>query len=171
MANAVLLILCSMQNWRKQTIYFGEMIFSCAMAVVLLAASSHLHAKYRVALFAGGFVAWTLAEYAVHRFVLHNLAPKEHGLHHAHPDEAVTRIFWQIWICFGLVGLLAGGAFLSGALVAYSWYLFAHYAAHQSPGILPTSLLRHHVSHHKIATQNFGVSTTFWDRIFRTMLK
>src|SRR6516164_7430235 len=82
-----------MQNWRKQTIYFGEMIFSCAMAVVLLAASSHLHAKYRVALFAGGFVAWTLAEYAVHRFVLHNLAPKEHGLHHAHPDEAVTRIF------------------------------------------------------------------------------
>jgi sterol desaturase/sphingolipid hydroxylase (fatty acid hydroxylase superfamily) len=159
-----------MQEWRTRAIYFGEMAVTWVLAVVLLAWSP-VGASDFAALFAGGFVAWTLAEYAVHRFVLHKLAPKEHSLHHAHPDEAVTRIFWQIWICFGLVGLLAGGAFLSGALVAYSWYLFAHHAAHQSPGILPTPLLKHHVSHHKIATQNFGVSTTFWDRIFGTMLK
>jgi hypothetical protein len=160
-----------MQKWRQQAIYFGEIMFSFAVAVALIALSSHLYAQYRVALFASGFVAWTLAEYAVHRFVLHKLAPKEHGLHHAHPDEAVTRIFWQIWICFGLVGLLADGAFLSGALIAYSWYLFAHYAAHQSPSILPKSMLKHHNIHHRLATQNFGVSTAFWDRIFGTMLK
>jgi sterol desaturase/sphingolipid hydroxylase (fatty acid hydroxylase superfamily) len=124
-----------------------------------------------VALFASGFAAWTLAEYAVHRFVLHDFAPKEHGIHHAHPDEAVTRIFWQIWVCFVLVYLLAGEAIVSGALVAYAWYLFAHHAAHHSPGALPASLIEHHSSHHKFATRNYGVSTTLWDHVFGTMLR
>jgi hypothetical protein len=67
-------------------------------------------------LFAGGVVAWTLAEYVVHRFVLHGFAPTEHRLHHANPDDAVLTIFWQIWICFALVYLIAGGAFVAGAL-------------------------------------------------------
>ena len=64
-------------------------------------------------LFAGGVVALTLAEYLVHRFVLHGFAPIEHRLHHAHPDGAVLTIFWQIWICFALVYLIAGGAFVA----------------------------------------------------------
>jgi hypothetical protein len=59
-------------------------------------------------------VALTLAEYLVHRFVLHGFAPIEHRLHHAHPDGAVLTIFWQIWICFALVYLIAGGAFVAG---------------------------------------------------------
>jgi hypothetical protein len=29
--------------------------------------------------------------------------------YHANPDCAVLRIFWQIWICFALVYLIAGG--------------------------------------------------------------
>ncbi|HWO38045.1 MAG TPA: hypothetical protein VNO32_55430, partial [Candidatus Acidoferrum sp.] len=57
-------------------------------------------------LFVGGGVAWTLAEYLVHRFVLHGFAPIEHRLHHANPDCAVLTIFWQIWICFALVYLI-----------------------------------------------------------------
>ena len=167
---ATQLILRTMQKWRKRTTSFGEMGFTIALAIVL-SVRSPLRTGDRVALLASGFVAWTLAEYAVHRFVLHDLAPKEHGLHHAHPDEAVTRIFWQIWVCFALVYLFAGGAFLSGALVAYTWYLFVHDAAHHSPGTLPASLLKHHQSHHRFATQNFGVSTTLWDHVFGTMLR
>ena len=67
-------------------------------------------------LFAGGVVALTLAEYVVHRFVLHGFAPNEHRLHHANPDDAVLTIFWQIWICFALVYLIAGGDFVAGGL-------------------------------------------------------
>ena len=67
-------------------------------------------------LFGGGVVAWTFAEYVVHRFVLHGFAPTEHRLHHASPDEAVLTIFWQIWVCFSLVYLIVGGAFVAGAL-------------------------------------------------------
>jgi hypothetical protein len=80
----------------------------------------------------------------LHRFVLHGLAPIEHRLHHANPDDAVLTIFWQIWICFALVYSIAGGAFVAGVLVAYAWYLFVHHCAHHGPDKLPLPLLKHH---------------------------
>jgi hypothetical protein len=94
----------------------------------------------------------------IHRFVLHNLTPTQHALHHANPDEPVLTVFWQIWVCFALVYSIAGGAFLAGALIAYAWYLFVHNCAHHRPGNLPLPLLKHHRSHHRFATRNYGVS-------------
>src|SRR6202051_4021924 len=102
--------------------YLGEMLVASLLAIVLLAISQ-LGMSSDVLLFAGGVVALTLAEYVVHRFVLHGFAPTEHRLHHANPGGAVLTIFWQIWICFALVYLIAGGAFVAGALIAYAWYL------------------------------------------------
>jgi hypothetical protein len=93
----------------------------------------------------------------IHRFVLHNLTPTQHALHHANPDEPVLPVFRQIWVCFALVYSIAGGAFLAGALIAYAWYLFVHHCAHR-PGNLPLPLLKHHRSHHRFATRNYGVS-------------
>jgi sterol desaturase/sphingolipid hydroxylase (fatty acid hydroxylase superfamily) len=150
-------------------VYFGEMLVASLIAVVLLVISP-LEIGPAAAVFFGGVVSWTLAEYAVHRFVLHSLAPSAHRLHHANPDEAVLTIFWQIWICFVPVYFIAGGAFLAGALVAYAWYLFVHHCAHHGPDRLP-SLLKHHRSHHQFATTNYGVGTTLWDHIFGTMLR
>jgi sterol desaturase/sphingolipid hydroxylase (fatty acid hydroxylase superfamily) len=151
-------------------IYFGEMLVAPLLAIVLLAIS-RLPMSSDAMLFAGGVIAWTFAEYIVHRFVLHGFAPTEHRLHHANPGEAVITIFWQIWICFALVYLIAGGAFVAGALVAYTWYLFVHHCAHQSPEKLPLPLLKHHRSHHRFAARNYGVSTTVWDHVFGTMLR
>ena len=51
-------------------IYFGEMLVASLLAIVLLAISQ-LGMSSDAVLFAGGGVAWTLAEYLVHRFVLH----------------------------------------------------------------------------------------------------
>src|SRR6202023_1586931 len=151
-------------------IYFGEMLVASLLAIVLLAISQ-LRISSNAVLFAGGVVALTLAEYVVHRFVLHGFAPTEHRQHHANPDGAVLTIFWQIWICFALVYLIAGGAFAAGALVAYAWYLFVHHCAHHGPDKLPLPLLKHHQSHHRFATRNYGVSTTLWDHVFRTVLR
>jgi sterol desaturase/sphingolipid hydroxylase (fatty acid hydroxylase superfamily) len=151
-------------------IYFGEMLVAALIAIVLLGMSP-LEMGSAAAVFVSGVVSWTLAEYAVHRFVLHDLAPRAHGLHHANPDDAVLTIFWQIWICFALVYFIAGGAFLAGALVAYAWYLFVHHCAHHGPDRSPLLLLKHHRSHHQFATRNYGVSTTLWDHIFGTMLR
>jgi sterol desaturase/sphingolipid hydroxylase (fatty acid hydroxylase superfamily) len=103
--------------------------------------------------------------------VLHAVAPVRHGLHHAHPQDAIDKIFWQIWLAFAVVYLTTGGAVLAGVLVAYAWYLSVHYCAHQNSSILPASLLKHHLDHHKCASRNFGVTTKLWDRVFGTMLR
>jgi sterol desaturase/sphingolipid hydroxylase (fatty acid hydroxylase superfamily) len=150
-------------------IYFGELIFATAVAIVLLATSTFKSST--IPLFCCGLVAWTLAEYITHRFVLHAIDPKQHGIHHARPREAIDKIFWQIWLGFAILYLMTGNAVLAGALVAYAWYLFVHYCAHHNPAIVPASLLKHHLDHHKFATRNYGVTTRLWDRVFGTMLQ
>ena len=149
-------------------IYFGELIFATALAVVLLTISTS-GSSIALVLFCCGLLTFTLAEYITHRFVLHAIVPVQHGIHHARPREPIDRIFWQIWLAFVVVYLTTGGAVLAGALVAYAWYLFVHYCAHQNPAILPAPLLKHHLDHHRFANRNYGVTTTFWDRVFGTM--
>jgi sterol desaturase/sphingolipid hydroxylase (fatty acid hydroxylase superfamily) len=151
-------------------IWFGELVFAIALAVILLA-TSKLDSSTTGVLFGCGVVAWTLSEYVTHRFVLHAIAPIQHGIHHARPHDAIDKIFWQIWLAFAVVYWAAGGGVLAGALVAYAWYLFVHYCAHQKPAILPASLLKHHLEHHRFANRNYGVTTKFWDRVFGTMLR
>jgi len=151
-------------------LYSGEMLVAFLLAIVLLVISP-LRIASAAALFTCGVAAWTLGEYVVHRLVLHSLTPTQHGLHHAHPDKAVLTIFWQIWVCFAIVYLIAGGALLAGALVAYAWYLFVHHCAHHGSHGLPSPLFKHHQIHHRFASRNYGVSTTIWDHVFGTLLR
>src|SRR6202035_3067366 len=72
-------------------VYLGEILVASLLAIVLLAISQ-LRMNSDAVLFVGGVVALTLAEYAVHRFVLHGFAPIEHRLHHANPDCAVQTV-------------------------------------------------------------------------------
>ena len=148
-------------------IYFGELIFAIALAIMLLAAST-VASSTAILLFCCGLVAWTLAEYITHRFVLHAIASVQHGVHHAHPQDGIDKIFWQIWLAFVTVYLTMGAPLLAGVLVAYAWYLSVHYGAHHNPSILPASLLKHHLDHHKFASRNYGVTTKLWDRVFGT---
>lgn len=149
---------------------YGEMSVAFILAMVLFAISTS-KSIFTVALFVIGVLVLTVSEYVVHRFFLHNLTSTQHRLHHADPDEAVLTVFWQIWACFALVYLIAGGVVLAGVLVAYIWYLFVHHCAHHNPGYLPVGLLQHHQTHHRFASRNFGVSTTLWDHVFGTMLR
>jgi hypothetical protein len=57
-------------------IYFGEMLVAFLLAIVLVGISQ-LRMSSNALLFTGGVVALTLAEYVVHRFVLHGFAPTE----------------------------------------------------------------------------------------------
>lgn len=154
----------------ETAIYFGEMVVAPLFAMVLFETST-LSAGNALVSASAGIVAWTLAEYAFHRFVLHRLVPTQHRMHHANPDKPVLSIFWQIWVCFAVVYLVAGGAFLAGSLIAYAWYLFVHHCTHHSAQSLPAFLIRNHNGHHKFATRNYGVTTTLWDNVFGTALR
>ncbi len=151
-------------------IYLGELVFAVGLAVVLLTTSTFA-SSLATLLFCCGVAAWTLAEYLTHRYVLHAISPVGHRLHHARPQDGVDKVFWQIWLAFSVVYLTMGGAVLAGVLAAYAWYLSVHYCAHHNPSILPASLVKHHLDHHKFASRNYGVSTRLWDRVFGTMVR
>jgi surface polysaccharide O-acyltransferase-like enzyme len=73
-------------------IYFGEMLVASLLAILLLTISP-FGLSSDATLFAAGIVAWTFAEYVVHRFVLHGLLPTQHGLHDAAPTQQSSLFF------------------------------------------------------------------------------
>ena len=142
---------------------------------------------------AGGFVFWSFAEYMVHRFLYHteanskflfNLQHKAHGIHHQYPIDPTRLamppvpgimlsgifffIFWLIHPTYVFV-------FFPGFMMGYLTYISLHYAQHRikSPKYGPwKALWRHHSIHHYIDPYSaYGVSTRFWDFVFRTMPK
>ena len=144
-----------------------------------------------------GLLFWPLVEYLLHRFVFH-FSPKNpsermkrllflmHGVHHAQPREKtrlvmppvvsipLAALFYGIF--YGLVGSLlklpdfVDGIF-AGFMLGYVIYDMTHYALHHFSfkGEYFVKLRRHHMAHHfKTHNQRFGVSTWFWDNVFRT---
>ena len=147
--------------------------------------------------FAIGLLLWPLVEYLLHRFVFH-FSPKNpsermkrilflmHGVHHAQPREKtrlvmppvvsipLAALFYGIF--YGLVGSLfrmpnyVDGVF-AGFMLGYVIYDMSHYALHHFSfkGEYFVKQRRRHMAHHfKTHNQRFGVSTRFWDDVFRT---
>lgn len=119
-------------------------------------------------LFALGVLTATFAEYAVHAWLLHGLRVRQHLDHHRDSQEKIYKIYWPLWLAL-LPTLLVDPAFTAGALAGYANYLLVHHRAHHDPASLSKKLLAHHDGHHAKANTNYGVSTTMWDRLFRTM--
>jgi sterol desaturase/sphingolipid hydroxylase (fatty acid hydroxylase superfamily) len=171
--------------------------FACyGVAVVLLAAwlvtgAPPARAGQLALLVAAGLAAWTLAEYAVHRFVLHGLQPfrRWHAEHHRRPRALVytpTVISAaSIGIAVTLPALLLGDRWTAGALTlgmtaGCLGYACAHHALHRSPGQVPLvgpwlrRRARWHALHHATgvtgAPGRYGVTTGVWDRLFGTTM-
>ena len=143
-----------------------------------------------ILLFVGGLLTFTLIEYIMHRFVFHlipktpkqeEFAYKVHGVHHDFPkdkDRLAMPVPLSILLATGfffLFKLIMGNlvyAFLPGFVVGYAAYLGVHYMVHafQPPKNFFKILWVHHAKHHyKEPERAFGVSSPFWDQIFRTM--
>ncbi len=130
-----------------------------------------------------GYAIWTLAEYLVHRFVLHHI-PLFSKMHFEHHDEALELIGTPtlMSLFFLLVVVLLPLYFFTGThitlcgmagfLTGYIAYVWVHYAVHHkgSGGFKFMRKLKrqHAVHHHGTSEYNFGVTTDIWDKIFRT---
>jgi len=140
--------------------------------------------------FVVGFFLWGFAEYALHRFAMHDLKGKglmsrEHLEHHVHASWSFSKMHLLSWAGMLLVGFVAwmplgwavvGSAFgLSVAVgwsIGYFFYEFNHAAAHLwAPGGRYTRWLRKHHFHHHFGhpQANHGVSWPLWDIVFGTL--
>lgn len=138
-----------------------------------------------------GWIAFSLLEYVLHRFVFHRTFPDTrqgriewiliHGYHHTYPqdpDRLVLPPVESVPLAVIIAGLyvaifgqgLGLAAFAGTALgyVAYDeiHYLLHHYRPRTAVGMW---LRRYHLLHHHAPElARFGVSTPLWDFVFGT---
>jgi len=140
----------------------------------------------------GGFLAWTLTEYLLHRFVFHyeprtvlgkRLHFLMHGVHHDYPNDSLRLVMPPVislplaLLFYGLFYAALGETFLppffAGFIIGYICYDMIHYATHHaSMKATPFGLWlkQHHMRHHyQTDDLYYGVSTPLWDYVFGTM--
>lgn len=133
-----------------------------------------------------GFLSWTLAEYLLHRWVLHGWAKaaREHAKHHRDTKALISTPLMLIPLCsmmvftplayatsIGLAALVTFGLYLG-----YNYFVIVHHLQHFHPELLARSSLfernlRLHELHHRRPDTHFGISSSIWDRAFGSMLK
>jgi sterol desaturase/sphingolipid hydroxylase (fatty acid hydroxylase superfamily) len=145
-----------------------------------------------VALFVAGVAFWTLFEYLAHRFAFHfeprsdfgkKIAFLIHGVHHKYPNDPLRLVMPPaasiplaiiMYFVFVLVlGPTYTAPTFAGFILGYLLYDMTHYAVHHASigkSQWARKLKRHHVIHHFYDDEKaYGVSSTLWDHIFRTM--
>lgn len=144
-----------------------------------------------VLIFFGGLLFWSLFEYLMHRYLFHMIveSPRAqkfvytmHGVHHEYPRDR-ERLFMPpvpsiliAGILFSLFYLAIGVyalSFFPGFLFGYLMYGSMHYAIHAfaPPRWMKALWRNHHLHHYKYPEKGFGVSSTLWDLVFRTVPK
>lgn len=158
--------------------HFGDFV-TIPLAVVMFVDLSGIYRLYLVLV---GVAAWTLLEYVVHRIVFHHysVGRRLHQLHHDHPSDpdaersslSTPVIALPIgFLLIGVAGTEDGSAIFAGLLLGYMAFIAVHYAVHRRQ-IEPNSWLypakMRHLAHHRVENCNYGVTTIFWDVVFRT---
>lgn len=137
-----------------------------------------------------GLLAWTLAEYVLHRFVFHYPAKSRlgqrlvylfHGVHHDSPGDktrlvmppaGAIPIMVTLWLLFSLLLPYPWHEPFSAFFIAgYLVYDYIHFATHHFPMRHPALryLKQYHMRHHFSGERGrYGVSSPLWDIVFRT---
>ena len=182
----------------RRRLYPGTALYTSYSLVMLglgLRSSPRLVA---LAFFSGGMAAWTLLEYAVHRYVLHGRFPEGRGPirwfmhkyfdplhweHHARPWDGNhingrirdTLPFAAIFVAVAfLAPLPTAPMFVAGLLQAYIFEEWVHHSVHfyhfRNPYF--RYIRRHHLYHHspKGSDVGYGLTNGFWDVIWGTRI-
>jgi sterol desaturase/sphingolipid hydroxylase (fatty acid hydroxylase superfamily) len=160
---------------------------TAAVAFIALALASDPHRWLATVLaVVTGICSWTFVEYLLHRYVLHHVqwVTEQHDVHHHDEKALVGTPVWFTFLVFltfvtmpalliSTIEIAAG--FSAGMMLGYLWYVTAHYGIHhwqiKSSGYLGLLKRRHALHHHLDDHGNFGVTSGFWDHVFRTNLR
>lgn len=144
------------------------------------------------AIFIGALLFWTLFEYLFHRYInhideyfpsskwAHKLAYTIHGIHHEYPRDKERLIMPPVpgllivailYINYRLILGQFVFMFMPGFIMGYLLYTYVHFSVHKRhvPSYFKTQYRHHAIHHYKYPEKAFGVSSTFWDRVFGTM--
>jgi sterol desaturase/sphingolipid hydroxylase (fatty acid hydroxylase superfamily) len=137
-----------------------------------------------------GAFLWTLGEYVLHRFAMHELEgrgvlSREHLMHHVRASWIFDPMLVLAWLGVVAVGVLgwgqlglvllgppAGVGLALGWCGGYAAYEYVHAMAHlRAPRTEYQRWLRRHHFHHHFGhpMRNHGVSVAWWDRAFGTL--
>jgi len=137
-----------------------------------------------VAFFCLGVFVFSFAEYAIHRWLFHGPTGAMRAMHQAHHDgphdhvalpcissAVVGGLAW--WALSTAVGTVIASFFWCGFLTGYVAYGTVHHLEHSIRiSALPSRWMQRrwavHAVHHRLVGTNFGVTTSFWDRVFGT---
>jgi len=132
-----------------------------------------------------GAALWTLTEYVMHRVVYHGIPffEKYHETHHANPRVYVgappmigtSLVFLVSFVPLATYSIVLANAVCVGMLMGYTIYMTVHHACHfwmlTPGGYLYRARLHHAAHHYRNDDGNFGVTTSFWDRVFGTRIQ
>lgn len=177
-------------HWSTPLILFIPIIF---YMLYLAYQTHHWSVTQIVGLFILGLAIWTFAEYVMHRFVFHYQPPGKwgakihyltHGVHHAYPNDSKRLVLPPVlsiplasgfyFLFYYVLGTVITPPFFAGFLLGYLIYDMLHYALHHAhiKSEWFKKLKEHHMWHHfKDQHKGYGVSSKFWDIVFRTTFK
>lgn len=143
-----------------------------------------------VGLIVAGLFIWTITEYLLHRFVFHFHTTSDfgkritfmfHGVHHDYPNDtkrlvmppsvSIPLAIGFFFLFTAILGDISVAPFYIGFIGGYLFYDISHYAIHHFNMHSKFWLVikNHHMRHHYQDPElGFGVSSPFWDIIFRT---
>lgn len=155
-------------------------VFVLGLGIYLALSAPRAQALELLAIAALGALGWTLIEYVLHRFVLHELPPfkKWHEDHHRQPTALICT---PTILSASLIGLLIflpalalgdywhACALTLGLTGGYLMYATTHHAIHHWR--LNNAWLqrrkRWHAMHHYLEREGgYGVTSAFWDHAF-----
>lgn len=133
-----------------------------------------------------GLAAYSLAEYSIHRWLLHN--PRSiffypHASHHIDPTKPASFPFVTtpvtlvpIWLLLTRLHFEPASFLLCGFSAGYFYFGVLHHVEHTTRiNQIPFRWLQErwaaHSVHHRLDQTNFGVMTSFWDHVFGTKQK
>lgn len=144
-----------------------------------------------VTFWVAGWIIWTLAEYFLNRYLLHfretnvpilDSIVQYHSMHHDDPDDVHYVFIHPLVVGFTAAPLMVGSFLMvgetglvitSGFLFGYLWFAILHALQHHytspSTGFLKRLWQHHYLHHQSTAHSAYGVTTSFWDLVFRSL--
>jgi 4-hydroxysphinganine ceramide fatty acyl 2-hydroxylase len=174
----------AMTSSRANYLLSYAMDFACPLVMAYLGVKYATEWTIPLACLGAGALGFTLIEYVTHRWFFH--APRRftatiHRAHHERPGEptalpcfssAVAALMGS-WMLSPVLGEVGTYFSLCGLLAAYFYYAVLHHLQHRIRGSAVRARWLHdrwmaHAVHHGRPNMNFGVTTSLWDRVFRT---